>query len=419
MKKIIKLFTYIVVVFSFFLGPNFTYASNTHPELWPVRSIDTMKTSRDKARAELNNPDFDTQIEKELTLIKEIGANYVAIDTPYDKEFLPFLKRWISLARKMGLKVWFRGNWSNWEGWFEYEKNMTPQEHIRKTVEFIETNPDLFEDGDAFDPCPECENSGWWKQPQDDEKYNQFIQNQRIAVKTSFSKIKKDVHSNWFSIIGGRAKEVLNKKTFKTLDNLVTIDHYIKDPLGMGEYIDYFSQNFDTKVLLGEFGAPIPDINGDMDETEQAEFINQLFIQFYKHKDNVLGMNYWVITDGTTSLLNSDGTTRQAFEIIKNYYIPGVIKGTIKNTLGDRLKNISIKTSDGLNSAITDRKGSYKMIVPAGDTTILINQSKYDQATDKITISHGSEITKDIILTPKTPSILYKLRLFLKKKFNL
>lgn len=122
MKKIIKLFTYIVVVFSFFLGPNFTYASNTHPELWPVRSIDTMKTSRDKARAELNNPDFDTQIEKELTLIKEIGANYVAIDTPYDKEFLPFLKRWISLARKMGLKVWFRGNWSNWEGWFEYEK---------------------------------------------------------------------------------------------------------------------------------------------------------------------------------------------------------------------------------------------------------------------------------------------------------
>ncbi|MEK7522855.1 MAG: hypothetical protein AAB569_04695, partial [Patescibacteria group bacterium] len=156
-KKFIALIIFLITIVSLL---NFStkekIISQEQPKyLWSIRSIDTMKTSRDKARVRLYDLNFDKEINKELQAIKNMGANYVAIDTPYDDEFLPYLTRWIKLARKTELKVWFRGNWSNWEGWFDYPKNLTPERHQAKTAEFIETHPDFFKDGDIFDPCPE------------------------------------------------------------------------------------------------------------------------------------------------------------------------------------------------------------------------------------------------------------------------
>lgn len=410
--------SFLIAIFLFFNYPTLANTQENSPKIWSVRSIDTMKTSRDRARSELHNPAYDIQIEKQLLAIKEMGANYVAIDTPYDEQFLPYLKRWIKLARKTGLHIWFRGNWSNWEGWFDYPKNMTPQEHIRKTVEFVETNPDLFEDGDAFEPCPECENAGWWKQPQDNEKYNQFIRNQRVAVEIAFSKINKNVHTNWFSIIGGRAKDVLNQETLNALDNLVTIDHYIKEPSGMSNYVNYFSQNFDTKVLVGELGAPIPDINGSMNEREQAEFIESLLKHLYKNKENVLGINYWVLSEGTTKLINNDGTHRQAANVIKNYFIPGAIKGKITNTLGKQLKNIKVTTDDKLNETTTNREGNYELIIPASSIEILIGGNEYKKSAQKFTLTRGEKVIHNIVLEPRNPSFLYRFRIYLSSLFK-
>lgn len=416
-RKFLFLFTLSITVF---LGLSFFYPkqeiiSQEQPSyLWQVRSIDTMKTSRDKARVQLHNLKFDAEIEKELLVVKNLGANYVAIDTPYDDEFLPYLKRWVELARKTGLKVWFRGNWSNWEGWFDYPKNLPPERHHAKTAEFIETHPDLFEDEDIFDPCPECENAGFWKQPDNNLKYNEFLRNQRVVLKNSFNKINKKVYTNVFSIIGGRAKEVLDKKTLDALDNLVTIDHYIKHPSLMTEYIDYFSKNFQTKVLIGEFGAPIPDINGSMDENQQALFIDEILRELYKNKANVFGINYNVLTLGTTKLINDDGTERQTVEIVKNYFIPGVVKGTVTNTLGDQLSDIPVKTGDGLNSVTTNHQGYYSMVIPAGAVDIAIGGNKYKTVAQKEVISRGTEIIKDVVLEPQKVGFIYQIRLIIK-----
>lgn len=422
-RKFLFFFAFLITAFlglSFF-SPKQEVISQEQPEfLWQVRSVDTMKTSRDKARVQLHDLKFDTEIEKELLAVKNLGANYVAIDTPYDEEFLPYLKRWVKLARKTGLKVWFRGNWSNWEGWFDYPKNLTPEGHHAKTAEFIETHPDLFEDGDIFDPCPECENAGFWKQPDDNLKYNEFLRNQRVVLKNSFSKINKKVYTNVFSIIGGRAKEVVDKQTLDALDNLVTIDHYTKDPSSMTEYIDYFSEKFNTKVLVGEFGAPNPDINGHMDENQQALFIDEVLRELYKNKTNVFGINYNVLTVGTTKLLNDDGTERQAVEVIKNYFIPGVVKGTVTNTLGDKLNNIPVKTGDGLNSTVTSRQGHYAMSIPASTIDIAIGGNKYKTVVQEEVIGCGTEITKDVVLEPQEIDFIYRIRLTiqnLKKQF--
>src|SRR3989344_6298983 len=85
-----------------------------------ITSIDTMKYSRDVAREKLNSSSFDEVIDKQVSEISATGATHIAIGTPYDDEFLPFLKRWVVAARKYNLKVWFRGNLSGWEEWFGY-----------------------------------------------------------------------------------------------------------------------------------------------------------------------------------------------------------------------------------------------------------------------------------------------------------
>ena len=116
MKRIILIITIIIILFILKVSVSSSETvrnSIATRDIWPIRSIDTMKLSRDRARAELANPAFDTVITKDLQTIKEMGANYVAIGTPYDNEFLPYLTRWVTAARKVGLNVWFRGNWSS------------------------------------------------------------------------------------------------------------------------------------------------------------------------------------------------------------------------------------------------------------------------------------------------------------------
>lgn len=392
------------------------YTQQKTPFIWQIRSIDTMKTSRDKARDKLSHPEFDLEIQQELTAIKNTGANYVAVDTPYDDEFLPYLKRWVTLARQTGLHVWFRGNWSNWEGWFDYPKNMTPDGHIQKNTEFIAAHPDLFQDGDIFDPCPECENAGFWPQTEKNQEYRNFIKKQQKSTQEAFKKIRKNVYTH-ASIIGGRAKDVLDQDTFDALNNIIAIDHYFKNSQSITDYIEYFSKSFHTKILVSEFGAPIPDINGSMTEKEQAAFINQVFEILYGQSKSVVGINYYVLNAGTTELLNTDGTPRLAYSIVKNYFSPAMVTGTVTNTLGDRVGDVPIQAKDGSNSIKTDNQGGFIFLIPPPRTvSILIGGDTYNAIGSTFTVhTNGEKITKNFVVTPSHPSLLYKLRLFWKQ----
>ena len=387
------------------------------PQIWEIRSIDTMKMSRDKARAKLDDLAFDKVIDWEMQSIKMMGANYVAIDTPYDAEFRPFLNRWVTSARKHGLAVWFRGNWSNWEGWFDYPKNLTPDEHIAKTHDFITKNADLFVNNDIFEACPECENSGYWQQPADNNKYQLFIRNERFSLEDAFSTIQKNIHTNYISIIGGRAKDVLDQRTFTKLENVATIDHYAKNPANYEQYIAYFNNRFQTKVLFSEIGAPIPDIHGNMNEDEQADFIDQVLSLLYKHRQQVVGLNYWVLSDGTTALYNDDGSERKALGVLKKYFLPGAIAGEVKNPLGDRLANVQIKTGDSLNSTTTDKNGRYYLILPQGDSLIEVGGKEFTAISKSFKIEKDAHFIYNEVIEPKHQGLLYRLRLFLRKVF--
>lgn len=404
----------LLILFSHFES---VQSENTKPQLWQIRSVDTMKNSRDKARAELFNNEYDEHIEKELKAIKGTGANYVALGTPYDEEFMPYLLRWVKLARKNDLKIWFRGNWSSWEGWFDYPKNLTPQQHIQKTDAFIRSNPSLFRDGDIFDACPECENAGYWKQPEKNAEYNIFVRQMYESNKKAFIAIDRDVSSNLQAIIGGRAKEVLDRETLQSLGDVVAIDHYVKSPEVMQEFIDYFAAQ-NTKVVISEFGAPVPGINPSMSEEEQATFVKTIFDVLYAKKASVMGVNYYVSMVGTTPLLNDDFTPRIAYQVVKNYYSPLIIKGSVINSLGDRMKDITIATEDGRSTVQTNGRGEYAMATPQGKQVIRGGSGEY---TEQVYGIHSSDPSKTIIqnfvVDPRKPGLLYRLRSFFSKIF--
>lgn len=279
-----------------------------------------MKHSRDLAREERNDPNYAKMVDQQIATIAETGATHVAIGTPYDDEFLPVTKLWARTAREHGLKVWFRGNWSGWEGWFDYNA-ITQEEHIERTRQFIINNPSLFENGDVFSSCPECEN-GTNVQLNNAfavSEYRKFLIEEYRATKQAFQTIDKDVKSNYFSMNADVAKMVMDPETTDALDGIVVIDHYVKTPEQLAQDIVFIAQQSGGKVVLGEFGAPIPDIHGTMNDEEQRKWILESLV-LLASLDELEGLNYWVIQDGSTALLRKDNSKRPSYDIIKQYF---------------------------------------------------------------------------------------------------
>lgn len=288
--------------------------------LWPIRSVDTVKYSRDLARENLNNSAFDTVIDKQVKDIAQSGASYIAIGTPYDEEFYPYLRRWVKAARANNLSVWFRGNFSGWERWFDYPK-IDRQTHLQKLEKFILDNPDLFEDGDIFTPCPECENGGAGdpRLTGDVVGFRQFLIDEYRVSHESFKQIKKAVNTGFFSMNYDVANLVMDPHTTKAVGNFVVIDHYVKTPEKLAEDVDLIAKKSGGNVILGEFGVPIPDINGEMSEDQQAEWLRKA-LMLLDEEESLKGLNYWVSVGGSTQLWNDNGTPRLGETILKDYY---------------------------------------------------------------------------------------------------
>lgn len=330
---IIVLSVNMVLLISFlFIGINKYEAKVRVPEYSSIQSIDTMKYSRDLSRQELHNPLFDTVIYADMAKIAKTGANYVAIGTPYDDEFIPYLKRWVKAARENNLKIWFRGNFSGWEGWFGYEK-ISAEEHKIMIRDFILSNPELFKDGDLFSSCPECEN-GQLGDPRNTgrvQEYRQFLIDEYIITKGVFSIINTNVSSNYFSMNADVAQLIMDRETTKTLGGIVVIDHYVNTPERLIHDVLSIQNKSGGRVMLGEFGSPIPGITGEQDEEDQAEWLRALFL-LLNDTDGVVGINYWVNRGGSTALWNNDGTARKAQNVISYYFNDNNMKTIFKNS---------------------------------------------------------------------------------------
>lgn len=392
--------------------------SNTMPQpstFWELQAIDTMKYSRDG----VNNQDIINKIPAIMDKIAQAHATYVSIDTPYNEEFYPILKLWVIEARKHQLHVWFRGNFAQWEGWFNYPKIINISDHHTMTRNFIMNHQELFQDGDIFTPAPEPENGGIGDPRGSDEKikvFNQFLIDSYTNCQSSFEKIQKNVFCGYFSMNGDIAKTVLTKETVKKIGNVVVIDHYVKSPDIMSADIDYLHNLYGAKIVIGEFGAPIPDINGDMDEKRQSEFVESLLNILSQKNDIVQGINYWVIGGGSTALLNDDGSEREVYNTVTNYYNPYVLNIKVFNTAGETVNNPQISFS-----------GSAKPSAVQKENYTYVTTSKFlgvHVTADGYVVQSQSELfnqqTKDLEFTlePVNPSIWYRLKVFFMNLFD-
>lgn len=413
--KIIRVGTLgvIVTVVCVLLAQHDARSAKTTDSWWNVQSIDTMKYSRDLAREKLNDELFQETIDVQMKNISDLGATHVAIGTPYDEEFLPFLKIWVSAARAQGLSVWFRGNFSGWEGWFDYPE-ITKSEHLRLTEKFILNNKSLFENGDIFTSCPECENGslGDPRQTKQVKAYREFLVEERDLAHRSFVAIGKDVKTNYYSMNGDVASLVMDKETTALLDGVVVVDHYVGSPEELVADIKKYAKSSGGRVVLGEMGAPVPDIHGAMSEREQAEWIDEA-LGLLSKEDVVLGLNYWVFSGGSTGVFTDQGEEKASAQVIAKYFKPQKLTLRISSSNGGPIPNATVMV--GANEYISDRQGRVDIAVVPKINEILVSADGYKMYSQKLI--NPLNVQK-VVLESERESILNRIISFFRKLFS-
>lgn len=287
---------------------------------WRIRAVDTMKESRDLAREKSGDASYDRHIDAQMAAIAATGATHVAIATPYDPEFVPFLRRWVAAARAHDLHVWFRGNMAGWEGWFGYDR-ITSTQHTALVTAFIHDNPDLFHDGDAFSACPECENGGPGdpRTTRDVDGYRAFLVSEHDAVAAAFTAIGRNIRTDLWPMNADVARLVMDSTTTAALGGTVTLDHYVTDPQRLAADVAAIAAASRGRVVLGEFGAPIPDLHGNMTPDQQHTWLAAALTAL-RDVPTLDGVSYWTATGGTTALWNDDLTPRPAVAALTAAY---------------------------------------------------------------------------------------------------
>lgn len=370
---------------------------------WQFQSIDTMKYSRDVARQYLLDYGFDDVIDQQVKAIADTGATHVAIATPYDPEFVPFLNRWVKAIRKYRLNVWFRGNLAGWENWFGYG-DITPEEHTQKILEFTKSNSNLFADGDIFTSCPECENGGEGDPRRTGKvaEYRQFLISEHNQVKKAFDSQNKKIISNYYSMNADVARLIMDRDTTTALGGIVTIDHYVSTPEQLASDIQDLASRSGGLIVLGEWGAPIPDIHGKMSDQQQADWIKKT-LELLVKSPNLIGLNYWTNQGSSTALWNSPDNPKAAVSILTSYYRSQPVDLVVKNTVGKPL----IASVNYLKRGFTtDKNGRVSLPWPGYPSEINIISSGYHPTTSTLTTS-----TLTLFLDPEHKNWWYDLLL--------
>jgi hypothetical protein len=345
--------------------------SNKSSTWWNIQSVDTMKYSRDLARLKLRDSAFDEVINQQISEIAQTGATHVGIATPYDEEFVPILARWVHSARSHGLKVWFRGNFAGWEEWFGYPR-ISRAQHLIKTQDFIKAHGAIFEEGDLFTPCPECENGG----PGDPRSngdvagHRQFLIDQYRVATDAFRAIGKGVSVGYFSMNYDVAKLTMDKATTEAVGGTVTIDHYVRTPEQLARDVAFIAEQSGGKVYIGEIGAPIPDIHGGMDENAQHKWLSETLMLLQKEQ-SVVGVNYWVNVGGSTQLWTDSGYSRKAVQALTTAFTPRFIEATLVDQVGKPIDGAFL--SAGFKNTISSESGEFALAVLPDENTFTIS----------------------------------------------
>lgn len=272
-----------------------------------VLSIDAMKMSRDTLSLSRE------QIQMLCQEARNTGATHIAIGTPYDDFAYKYLKDWVSIAKSqdIGLNVWLRGNFSDWENWHEnkiHNPVATPEDHHRQFSQFLAKlhHDGLISPGDIVSPCPEPENGkiigSYWDNKQ---KLQNFIRDSYINARNTLDSFGLSGVRVVFSYNADVAADLPTE--IYDLLKIIGLDHYpAADATEMATRIAHFHHLFPGKeIWIAETGSGMKDRQKITTQEQQAAYMELLFQSMASMK--VSAINIWTIMGGDTALVDPAG----------------------------------------------------------------------------------------------------------------
>lgn len=298
---------------------------------WSIKSVSSMKETKDK----ICNQDSISFINSWIDKAVQLGANYIAVETPYDNpacgSSVAYTKAWVDAIHARGLYVWHRHMPLAFEGIYDVTKNSSIN-YLPLIADYIKTNPTFFKAGDIFSPIPEPQNggiSGITYCPQNicifgsASIFNKWLRDAMTTSESAFGSIGLGgkMKIGYFGFDGFVAwgdnnpdwHGILEDSTVQAMGN-ITIDHY---PEIVGDTMENDLNEIQTKypnmpIIIGEWGT----ITGG-DITAQVYKSMQAAI-----RPNVIGFNYWHMgMGGNEKLINDDFTNRANFDAVKSFFL--------------------------------------------------------------------------------------------------
>lgn len=296
---------------------------------WAIQSVSSMKETKDK----LCGQDSQTFINQWIAKAKNLGVNYVAVETPYDSpscgDSLAYTRAWIGAIRAAGMKVWHRHMPLAFEGIYSITK--TRGDYLNMISAYIKNNPALFAEGDIFTPIPEPQNGGISGitycaqnvcQFNGASEFNSWLRNAMTTSEGAFQtigmggKMKIGYYGfDGFVAWGDNNPDwdgILEDATVKQMGN-ITIDHY---PQLINSNMQTDLQELEARypgvpIIIGEWGTV-----GTTDKVQQVKD-NMAAAR----RPSIVGFNYWHMgMGGNEALINSDFSETPQYSAVQSYF---------------------------------------------------------------------------------------------------
>lgn len=297
---------------------------------WIIQSVSSMKETKDK----ICGQDDQAFINRWVDTAQDLGANYVAVETPYDNpacgDAITYTKTWVDTIHSRGLKVWHRHMPLRFEGIYDTTKDANIN-YINLIVDYIKNNPTFFQAGDIFTPIPEPQNGGiqgitYCPQDicmfKDAADFNAWLRSVMTSSELTFGTIGLggkmkigyfgfdgfvtwgDNNPDWHGILEDATVQQMGE---------ITIDHY---PELVGDTMENDLNELQSKypatpIIIGEWGTVTGgDIATQVNTSMKAA-----------KRTNVVGFNYWHLgLGGNEALINDDFTHRANYDPVKSFY---------------------------------------------------------------------------------------------------
>ena len=296
---------------------------------WPIQSVSSMKETKDRICGQRDQTFIDRWVDK----AKELGANYVAVETPYDNptcdNSVNYTWKWVNAIRSRGLKVWHRHMPLAFEGIYDTPK--AKGDYLTMIDDYIKNNWGMFREGDIFTPIPEPQNGGVGGVTycaygicifDNQEHFNRWLREAIDAANNAFDQIGlgRKIKIGYFGFDGFVTwgsnnpdwQGILEDATIQKMGN-VTIDHY---PELIGQTMEQGLDEVMAKypglpIIIGEWGSAG---NGDIEQQVR----NSLGAA---KRPGVVGFNYWHLgMGGNEALINEDFSNRPQYDEVQGFF---------------------------------------------------------------------------------------------------